>query len=300
MPPDVRDWPPEGHLAWFVLDAVEAMDLTGFYASYRQDGHGRAAYEPSMMVALLLYAYARGVRSSRAVERACEEDIAYRVIAANQRPDHATLARFMERHEEALAGLFSEGPRALRRGRPGEGWGDRDRRHEARGQRQSRCRPRPTTRSPGRFWSRRGRPTRPRTSSLARPAAMSCRRTYRPTAAGVPGCATPRGPDGAGVASRGSCRDVAGNVAVGSFRLNDDATPPPAPIVAVTPGQSQGGARVVGTRGGAYSDRSLADRASADSGLPRSRQQVPGPRSQERAQVPVRGPGDRPRGGITR
>jgi transposase len=122
MPPDVRDWPPEGHLAWFVLDAVEAMDLTGFYASYRQDGHGRAAYEPSMMVALLLYAYARGVRSSRAVERACEEDIAYRVIAANQRPDHATLARFMERHEEALAGLFSEGPRALRRGRPGEGW----------------------------------------------------------------------------------------------------------------------------------------------------------------------------------
>jgi len=88
--------------------AVEAMDLTGFYASYRQDGHGRAADEPSMMVALLLYAYARGARSSRAVERACEEDIAYRVIAANQRPDHATLARFVERHEEALAGLFSE------------------------------------------------------------------------------------------------------------------------------------------------------------------------------------------------
>jgi transposase len=108
MPPDVREWLPEGHLAWFVLDAVEAMDLTRFYASYRQDGHGRAAYEPSMMVALLLYAYARGVRSSRAVERACEEDIAYRVIAANQRPDHATLARFVERHEEALAGLFSE------------------------------------------------------------------------------------------------------------------------------------------------------------------------------------------------
>jgi transposase len=99
---------PEGHLAWFVLDAVGEMDLSAFYGAYRADGHGRAAYEPSMMVALLLYAYARGVRSSRAIERACEEDIAYRVLAANQKPDHATLARFVERHEGALAGLFSE------------------------------------------------------------------------------------------------------------------------------------------------------------------------------------------------
>ena len=108
MPPDVRGWLPEGHLAWFVIDAVEEMDLSAFYAAYRQDGHGRAAYEPSMMVALLLYGYARGVRSSRAIERACEEDVAYRVIAANQKPDHATLARFVDRHEDALAGLFSE------------------------------------------------------------------------------------------------------------------------------------------------------------------------------------------------
>jgi transposase len=106
LPPDVREWLPEGHLAWFLLDAVEEMDLSAFYGSYRQDGHGRAAYEPSMMVAVLLYAYARGERSSRAIERACEEDVAFRVLAANQRPDHATLARFMERHEEALAGLF--------------------------------------------------------------------------------------------------------------------------------------------------------------------------------------------------
>jgi transposase len=108
MPPDLHDWLPEGHLAWFVLDAVGEMDLAAFYGAYRADGHGRAAYEPSMMVALLLYAYARGVRSSRAIERACEKDIAYRVLAANQRPDHATLARFVERHEGALAGLFSE------------------------------------------------------------------------------------------------------------------------------------------------------------------------------------------------
>jgi hypothetical protein len=75
LPPDVREWLPEGHLAWFVIDAVTEMDLSAFYAAYRQDGHGRAAYEPSMMVALLLYAYARGQRSSRAIERACEEDV---------------------------------------------------------------------------------------------------------------------------------------------------------------------------------------------------------------------------------
>ena len=106
MPPDLRDWLPERHLAWFVIDAVEQMDLAVFYAAYRRDGHGRPAYDPSMMVALVLYAYARGVRSGRAIERACEEDVAFRVIAAQQAPDHATIARFVERHEQALAGLF--------------------------------------------------------------------------------------------------------------------------------------------------------------------------------------------------
>jgi len=106
MPPDVREWLPEGHLAWFVLDMVAAMDLAAFYAAYREDGRSRPAYEPSMMVALLLYAYARGVRSARAIERACEEDVAYRVIAAQAKPDHATIARFVERHERALASLF--------------------------------------------------------------------------------------------------------------------------------------------------------------------------------------------------
>ncbi len=108
MPPDPRDWLPEGHLAWFVLASVEEMDLGAFYGSYRQDGWGRAAFEPGMMVALLLYAYARGERSSRGIERRCVEDVAYRVIAAQQTPDHATIARFRVRHEAALAGLFSE------------------------------------------------------------------------------------------------------------------------------------------------------------------------------------------------
>jgi transposase len=108
MPPDPRDWLPEGHLAWFILATVRELDLAPFYASYRQDGWGRAAFEPEMMLSLLLYAYARGERSSRGIERRCVEDVAYRVIAAQQAPDHATIARFRVRHEEALADLFTE------------------------------------------------------------------------------------------------------------------------------------------------------------------------------------------------
>lgn len=108
LPPNVRDWLPEDHFAWFVLDAVEEMDLERFYASYRADGHGRAAHDPRMMVALLLYAYARGERSSRVIERALHEDVAFRVIAAGQAPDHATIARFRQRHEHAIAELFGE------------------------------------------------------------------------------------------------------------------------------------------------------------------------------------------------
>jgi hypothetical protein len=82
MPPDPRDWLPEDHLAWFVLASVEQMDLSAFLAAYRSDGWGRAAFEPSMMASLLLYAYARGERSSRGIERKCTEDVAYRVTAA--------------------------------------------------------------------------------------------------------------------------------------------------------------------------------------------------------------------------
>src|SRR5215217_5231918 len=108
LPPSLREWLPEDHLAWFVIDAVGAMDLAGFYAAYRQDGHGRAAHEPSMMLTLLVYAYAIGERSSRQIERRCIEDVACRVIAANQAPDHTTIARFRQRHERALADLFGQ------------------------------------------------------------------------------------------------------------------------------------------------------------------------------------------------
>ena len=108
MPPSLREWLPGDHLAWFVLAAVEELDLAPFYAAYREDGHGRAAHDPAMMVALLVYAYATGRRSSRAIERGCLDDVAVRVVAANQRPDHCTIARFRQRHEAALAGLFSD------------------------------------------------------------------------------------------------------------------------------------------------------------------------------------------------
>jgi transposase len=107
LPPSLREWLPEEHLAWFVIDAIGELDLSAFYASYRRDGHGRAAHDPAMMVALFVYAYAIGVRSSRAIERRCRDDVAFRVITANQAPDHATVARFRARHEAAIAGLFS-------------------------------------------------------------------------------------------------------------------------------------------------------------------------------------------------
>jgi transposase len=107
MPPSLRDWVPEGHLVWTVLDAVAELDLSLIYADYRDDGRGRPAYEPSMMVALLLYAYARGNRSSRGIERACIEDVAYRVVTGNLAPDHSTIAEFRCRHERPLGEVFS-------------------------------------------------------------------------------------------------------------------------------------------------------------------------------------------------
>lgn len=108
LPPSLREWLSEDHLAWFVLDAVGEIDLSAFYGVYREDGWGRAAFEPAMMVVLLLYAYAVGERSSRGIERRCREDVAFRVITANRTPDHATIARFRARHEQALAATFTQ------------------------------------------------------------------------------------------------------------------------------------------------------------------------------------------------
>ena len=108
MPPSLAEWLPADHLAWFVLDVVGECDLAAFRASYRPDGRGGAAYDPSMMVALLLYAYCVGERSSRVIERRCHDDVAYRVITANQFPDHATIARFRATHQVPLGELFAQ------------------------------------------------------------------------------------------------------------------------------------------------------------------------------------------------
>ena len=108
LPPALQDWLPKGDLTWFLLDAVAQMNLTAITRTYRADGWGPAAYEPAMMVALLLYAYCLGERSSRRIERLCQRDVAFRVITANQGPDHTTIARFRQTHESELATLFTQ------------------------------------------------------------------------------------------------------------------------------------------------------------------------------------------------
>lgn len=108
LPASVSDWLPVGHLARFVVEVVERLDLAAFYGAYRVDGSGRPAHDPAMMVALVLYNYAVGVRSSRALERRCVEDVACRFVAANRAPDHVTINRFRSRHQEALSGLFGD------------------------------------------------------------------------------------------------------------------------------------------------------------------------------------------------
>ena len=108
LPANVSDWLPQGHLARFVVEVVERLDLAAFYAVYRADGSGRPAHDPAMMVALVLYNYAVGVRSSRMIERRCVEDVACRYVAANRAPDHVTINRFRGRHQDALSGLFGD------------------------------------------------------------------------------------------------------------------------------------------------------------------------------------------------
>ena len=108
MPPSMADWLPDDHFAWFVIDVVDEFDLSAFLAAHRSDGRGGAAYHPAMMLGLLLYAYSIGERSSRRIEQRCVEDVAFRVVTANQRPDHATIARFRATHEAAIAALFGQ------------------------------------------------------------------------------------------------------------------------------------------------------------------------------------------------
>jgi transposase len=106
MPPALVDWLPEEHFVWTVLGAVDQMDLGAFYGAYRASGQGRAAYDPRVMLSLLLYAYANGVSSSRQIERRCEVDVAFKVITAMKVPDHSTIAEFRRRHQDAIGEVF--------------------------------------------------------------------------------------------------------------------------------------------------------------------------------------------------
>jgi transposase len=109
LPPDMREWLPEEHLALFLLDVVSELDLSAIEAVYEtKETRGRAGYHPVMMVALLLYAYCVGKPSSRRIERATYEDVAFRVLAGDQHPDHDSIADFRKRHLEALSGLFMQ------------------------------------------------------------------------------------------------------------------------------------------------------------------------------------------------
>lgn len=106
LPPDLQDWLPEGHLARFVGELLQELDLSAIYQGYAGDGRGRSAYHPQMMCGLLIYGYCTGIFSSRRIERATREDVAFRFLSADQHPDHDTIAAFRERHLEALKGLF--------------------------------------------------------------------------------------------------------------------------------------------------------------------------------------------------
>ena len=106
LPPDLQEWVPPGHLAHHVSDVVDALDLTAFYAPYEGDGRRNAPYEPSMMVKVLIYAYATGTFSSRAVARRLEEDVAFRMLAAGNFPQHRTVCEFRRRHLAEFSELF--------------------------------------------------------------------------------------------------------------------------------------------------------------------------------------------------
>ena len=109
LPPSLHDWLPENHLARFLVDVVETVDLSAIYASYEAgDGRGQSAYAPAMMVRVLLYGYATGTYSSRKIQARTYEDVAFRFLSADEHPDHSTLAEFRKRHLQALAGLFTQ------------------------------------------------------------------------------------------------------------------------------------------------------------------------------------------------
>jgi transposase len=107
LPPDMREWLPESHLAWFVVDTVDQLDTSGFHERSVLGGVGRAGFDPDMLLTLLVYGYANGVRSARQIARLCEVDVAFRVICAQDGPEHSTISRFRAAHQEAFVNLFT-------------------------------------------------------------------------------------------------------------------------------------------------------------------------------------------------
>jgi transposase len=109
LAPSLHDWLPENHLARFMVDVVESLDLSAIHASYDAgDGGGQSAYAPAMMVRVLLYGYTTGIYSSRKLQARTFDDVAFRFLSADEHPDHSTLAEFRKRHLQALAGLFTQ------------------------------------------------------------------------------------------------------------------------------------------------------------------------------------------------
>ena len=108
LPPSLEEWLPEGHLALFASDVVGELDLQEIYDSYEEDGRGMAAYHPVLMTKLLFYGYCVGRASSRKLEQATYEDVAVRYLAADQHPDHDTIAEFRRRHLAALGRVFAQ------------------------------------------------------------------------------------------------------------------------------------------------------------------------------------------------
>ncbi len=108
LPPDLRSWLPKGHPTYFILDIVGQLDLSAIYETYDGSQGGQPPYDPRMMVSLLLYGYCEGIRSSRKIERATYDSVAFRVLSLDQHPDHDTISTFRQRHLDALSGLFRQ------------------------------------------------------------------------------------------------------------------------------------------------------------------------------------------------
>jgi transposase len=109
LPVDLREWLPPDHLVWFVLETVEVLDTSLLERTTRRSGRaGAAGYDPQMLLALLVYSYCQGVRSSRQIERLCVTDVAFRVLCAQDGPDHATIARFRAQARDVFIDLFSQ------------------------------------------------------------------------------------------------------------------------------------------------------------------------------------------------